>query len=95
VVERTAIPVPAATLAAYAGTYELRPGFDLVVTVEDGQLMSQATGQRKNPLFAETETKFFLKVVDAQVEFIKDANGAVTNLILHQGGRDHPAPRKL
>jgi Tfp pilus assembly protein PilF len=36
---------------------------------------------------------FFLKVVDAQIEFVKDASGAVTALVLHQGGRDQKAPR--
>lgn len=93
-VERIAITLPSATLAPYVGTYELRPGFDLVITLEGGQLMSQATGQVKVPLFAETETKFSLKVVDAQVEFVKDADGAVAHLVLHQGGRDHQALRK-
>jgi hypothetical protein len=94
VVERTAIALPQATLATYVGTYELRPGFDLAITLEGAQLMSQATGQGKVALFAETETKFFLKVVDAQVEFLKDANGVVTHLVLHQGGGDHKGPRK-
>lgn len=94
VVERTAIPLPAATLATYTGSYELRPGFDLAITLEDGRLMSQATGQGKTELFAETETKFFLKVVDAQIEFIKDAQGTVTHLVLHQGGRDIRGTRK-
>lgn len=88
VVERQAITLPRATLEPYVGTYELRPGFDLAITLEGDQLMSQATGQAKLPLFAESETKFFPKVVDAQVEFFKDANGTVTHLILHQGGRD-------
>jgi hypothetical protein len=32
--------------------------------------------------------------VDAEIEFIKDKDGAVTGLILHQGGRDIPGPRK-
>jgi Tfp pilus assembly protein PilF len=31
--------------------------------------------------------------VDAQIEFVKDASGAVTALVLHQGGRDQKAPR--
>ena len=63
--ERTEISLPAELLAAYVGTYELRPGFDLVVTLEGGHLMTQATGQPKVPLFAESQTKFFLKAVDA------------------------------
>jgi hypothetical protein len=45
-------------------------------------------------LFAESETRFFLKVVDAQVEFISDASGAVTHLVIHQGGQDTKAMRK-
>jgi Domain of unknown function (DUF3471) len=68
--------------------------FSIVMTVEDGQLMTQATRQPKFPLFAESDTKFFLKVVDAQVEFFRDEKGAVTHLVLHQGGRDAKAPRK-
>jgi hypothetical protein len=33
------------------------------------RLFAQATGQEKFEIFAESETKFFLKVVDAQLEF--------------------------
>ena len=94
VVERQAITVPAATLAPYAGTYELAPTFSLTITLEGDRLMSQATGQGKFPLFAESETAFFLKVVDAQIEFVKDEKGTVTHLILHQGGRDMKGQRK-
>jgi len=32
--------------------------------------------------------------VDAQVEFFRDEKGAVTHMVLHQGGRDAKAPRK-
>ena len=86
--ERKEITVPRKVLEKYVGTYELKPGFDLVVTLEGDQLAAQATGQQKFPLFAESETKFFLKVVDAQVEFAGD------HLILHQGGQDITAKRK-
>ena len=91
---RTAITVSPAALAAFPGTYELQPGFAIVITLEGDQLMAQATGQPKFPLFAETETRFFLKVVDAQVDFTRDARGAVTGLVLHQGGRDMPAAKQ-
>jgi CubicO group peptidase (beta-lactamase class C family) len=92
--ERTAIAVAAATLRAYPGTYEVQPGFALVITLEGDQLMAQATGQQKFPLFAETDARFFFKVVDAQVDFVRDEQGAVTRLVLHQGGRDMTALRK-
>ena len=48
--------------------------------------MVQATGQDKFEVFPESETKYFVKVIDAQVTFVKDAKGEVTHLILHQGG---------
>ena len=82
------ITVSPSVLESYVGTYELRPSFNIVVTLEDGQLMMQVTGQLKVPLFAESETEFFLKVVDAQVEFFKNEKGEVTHLMLHQNGRD-------
>jgi CubicO group peptidase (beta-lactamase class C family) len=92
--ERKEIAVSPAILEKYVGTYELMPNFDIVVTLEGSQLMSQATGQSKFPLFAESETKFFLKVVDAEVEFFKNDKGDVTHLILHQGGHDVKGTKK-
>ena len=93
-VVRTTVTVDPKILAQYAGTYELGPKFDLVVTVENGQLMTQATGQGKISLFAESETKFFPVVIEAEIDFVKDDQGKVTSLVLHQGGRDMKAPKK-
>ena len=92
--ERKEITVAPAILANYAGTYQIAPDFALVMTLEGGQLMTQATGQPKFPLFAESETKFFLKVVDAEVEFVKNDKGEVTGLVLHQGGQDIKGTKK-
>ena len=64
------------------------------MTVEGGRLMTQITGQPKFELFAESETKFFLKVVEAQVEFFTDASGAVTHLMIHQGGQETKAAKE-
>ena len=91
---RTAIAVDPKIIAQYAGTFALTPQFDLVFTVENGQLISQATGQQKIPLFAESETVFFPTVIDAKIEFFKDDQGKVTHLVLHQSGHDLKAPKK-
>ena len=45
-------------------------------------------------LFAESATRFFLKVVDAQIEFAKDGTGAITGLTLHLPQGDLKAERK-
>jgi len=92
--ERKAITLPVATLQKYVGVYELAPGVDVTMSLEGDQLMTQITGQPKFPLYPESQTRFFLKVVDAQVDFVADATGAVTRIVLHQGGADHEAKRK-
>jgi CubicO group peptidase (beta-lactamase class C family) len=90
--ERTEARVDPKILDDYAGQYELTPGLILNITVEADKLWVQPTGQRKAELFPESETEFFFKVVDAQVTFVKDSDGKVTRLVLHQGG-DHEAKR--
>ena len=77
----------------YAGEYAFTPDFVFVLTIEDGRLMAQATGQPKIELFPESETRWFLKVVDAQVEFQLDGAGKVTGLVLTQGGKNIPAKK--
>jgi hypothetical protein len=93
-VERTTVIVKPEVLAQYVGRYEMSPTFVLTVTLEDGRLMTQATNQPKFEIYPESETKFFLKVVDAQLTFARGAAGAVTEVTLHQGGRDMKA-RKI
>ncbi len=92
--ERKEITVAPDQLAQYEGVYELAPTFAITMRVKEGKLMTQATGQQEFELFPESKDRFFLKVVDAQVEFTRDASGKVTGAILHQGGRSMPAPRK-
>lgn len=92
-VERTEITVGEEVLATYVGEYELTPEMSVVVTLEDGHLQVEPTGQPKLTLFAESEDMFFLRAVNAQISFSRDASGAVTALVLHQGGRDQAAPR--
>jgi D-alanyl-D-alanine-carboxypeptidase/D-alanyl-D-alanine-endopeptidase len=94
--ERAEITVPAETLASYAGVYALdaMPDFKLTVTLESGQLQVQATQQPKFAVFAESPTKFFYKVVDAQLTFVPAADGTPAHLILHQGGMNQKATKQ-
>ena len=90
-VERTEVAVAVEILETYIGEYELSPEFSIVVTLENDALFVQATGQPRFPVFAESETKFFLRAVEAQISFTRDDSGVVTGMILHQGGRDQSA----
>jgi CubicO group peptidase (beta-lactamase class C family) len=90
---RIEIKFPEAMLAQYTGEYQLAPGFIITVTKEGNQLFTQATGQSKVEIYAESETRFFLKVVDAQLEFVKDESGKIDKLILFQGGAKLEGPK--
>ena len=81
------------TLAKYAGVYGMAPGGFMIITVVGGQLVSQMSHQNKIPLFAQSETHFTAKLVDAQIEFPSGEKGPASQLILHQGGRDMTARR--
>lgn len=92
--ERQEITLTPAELSPLAGTYTLAPGVELAITLEGSQLKAQLTGQRQLDVYPESPTLFFLKVVDAQLEFAKDASGKATQVTLHQAGRDMVAKRK-
>jgi hypothetical protein len=57
------------------------------ITKEGSKLMMQPRGQDKVELFPEAETKFFIKAIQFEVEFVKDQSGTVTGLVLNQGGQ--------
>jgi CubicO group peptidase (beta-lactamase class C family) len=88
--ERKEISLPAATVAKYAGVYELAPKVTMTITVDGDKVYAQLTGQGRNQIFPQSETLFFLKVVDAQLEFAADG----TSTVLHQNGRSTKANRQ-
>ncbi len=92
--ERKEITVATDVLRQYVGAYQLTPTFSIVITLEGNRLMSQATNQPALPLFPESETSFFLKAVDAQIEFAKNDKGEVTSLTLRQGGNEMKALKR-
>lgn len=88
----TEIQLDEKTLGKYVGKYELTSNFMITITQKENKLFAQATGQSKIEIFAETKTKFFYKVVDAQIEFFMDDAGIVSKLVLHQNG-EHEAKK--
>ncbi|MEO8275686.1 MAG: serine hydrolase [Thermoanaerobaculia bacterium] len=91
--EKQAVAVATDAYGALCGIFALAPGFDITVTNEGEHLFAQATGQPKFEIFPESPTRFFFKVVDAQIDFVL-SDGRATALTLHQGGQNLPAPRK-
>jgi CubicO group peptidase (beta-lactamase class C family) len=91
--EHKAIQLAANVLDAYAGEYQLVPGFSLVFTREGDKFFMQPTGQSKTEIFPESESDFFLVVADIQVTFVKDDKGQVIEAVLHQNGRNQTAKK--
>jgi len=87
------VPIDAKILKTYVGKYKNFVGEVFDVTVEDGKLMIRLTDQPRVQVYPESETTFFYKEVDAQIEFIKEKDGSVNRLILHQGTLNIAAKR--
>jgi CubicO group peptidase (beta-lactamase class C family) len=77
----------------YVGRYQVEPKVITTFTREGDRLMLEVTNQPKFEVFPESETVFFLEVVDATVTFVKDDKGKVTHAMINQGGRDIKAKR--
>lgn len=91
---RTSIELPSSALPQYVGVYQLSPGVEFHVTLEDGVLLIRSTtGGPAVRLWPENDTDFFVKEVDAQITFTREGSGAVNGLVLHQYGRDRPAKK--
>ncbi|MGE5430791.1 MAG: serine hydrolase, partial [Syntrophomonadaceae bacterium] len=79
-------------LKEYIGSYQIAPGFNIIITVEGGRIFGQATGQSPFEMFPASEDKFYLKVVSAQVSFQRK-DGIVTSMTLFQNGRELPGKK--
>jgi CubicO group peptidase (beta-lactamase class C family) len=88
-----AITLSPQELQKFVGQYQPRPHLVFTVRLAGDQLTVQGTGQPSFPMFPESKTEFFLKVMDSQISFLSDAEGKVTGLIVHQGGGDLPGKK--
>jgi hypothetical protein len=75
-----------AILDKYIGEYSLGPA-TFSISREGDHLMFTAPGQPKVEAFPESETVFFFKIIDAQVTFLRNEAGIVTELLFELNGR--------
>lgn len=79
-------------LESYVGDYELQPGFVITISKEGSQMKAQATGQPMFDIYPKSDSVFYLKVIEAQIEFNK-TDGKVDSLTLFQNGQEMPGKR--
>ena len=94
-IPRVAIKSDPATLPQYTGTYKMDStiGFNIDVTVKEDHL--QATFNNGNPyaFYEEKKDFFFTKQSNSQLEFERDANGKIIDVLLYFQKRKVPHPK--
>jgi CubicO group peptidase (beta-lactamase class C family) len=89
-----AVTLDSATLQRHVGRYALTPAISIDVMREGAGLVVRLTGQAPLRIYPTAAGRFFLKAVDAQLEFELPADGAsATAVTLLQGGARQRAAR--
>jgi len=83
--ERTLTTLDPLVYDSYAGEYDISPSFKLTVTREGDKLFASGPGQRFE-LLPESETLFFT-LLGLSLEFVKDAEGKITHILLNKTNR--------
>lgn len=79
----------------YVGQYAFAENPDLLLSFfrEGDKYYVQVTTQGRIQIFPESNSKFFLNVVDADATFVRDAGGKVTGLLWRQNSQTTPAKK--
>jgi len=92
-----AAPITKEELSKFVGVFDLTPAFSITFAVSGDVLTMQGTGQPAFPLMyvgiKDGHPWFFAALLNAEVEFISDASGTLTSMVLHQGGHNTPGKR--
>lgn len=85
--EKVEVTLSESELAAFEGAFTMVAApVTFTIRQRESGLEAQITGQPFYPIFAKGDDVFFYKVVDAELHFERDDDGAVSALTLHQGG---------
>jgi hypothetical protein len=87
-VVREPATVAASLLEDYAGLYQVDDERKISISREEDRLFLQVTRQARIEILPESETRFYVTEPEAAVMFVRDGNGDVTELVLHQAGRE-------
>jgi CubicO group peptidase (beta-lactamase class C family) len=83
---RTAVKLDPGLYEAYVGAYELNARRTFTVTHEGDRLFIDVPRGSKSEMFAEAESKFFLKLAEVQIRFLKDKKGEVSGIEIVANG---------
>jgi len=90
---RKTISLTEQDLVKYVGEYEVTDNTSYFVSHEGNQLYFRVSGQQKVPFYPESETRFFCKVIPAEIVFDEGKNGRMETVTLYQNGQQIKAQR--
>src|SRR3984893_9439034 len=93
--KHTEIKIDLKLFDEYVGHYGFLSDPDFVLSFwrEGEKFFMQPTNQGRIEIFPESDTRFFLKVIEAQATFVRDAQGKVTGVVWRQNGEDNQAKK--
>jgi beta-lactamase regulating signal transducer with metallopeptidase domain len=83
----TAIAIDPRLIDRYVGRY-INDNLEMTASREGNQLFVQVTGYGRYPVYPYSDHDFFATILPAQISFVADQTGKVTQLIRHQRGKD-------
>jgi CubicO group peptidase (beta-lactamase class C family) len=83
-----AVEVDPAIYASYAGRYQVSAEMIITVTTDSGRLFAQVPDQPQIELLPASETEFFAEGADLRLRFEVGEDGAVTGMIILEGGQE-------
>lgn len=91
-IPRVAIQSKPANLPQYTGTYKMdsTAGFIIDVTIKGDHLQAIFNNGSPYEYYEEKKDFFFTKRVNSQLEFERDSNGKITDVLLYFNGRKVP-----
>jgi len=92
--ERKVINLPPEIFDRYCGEYEISPGSSIRIFRQGQRFWVQVEGQRQVEILPESETRFFGRLLEVEINFSLDAEGRANALTLIQGRKEIQA-RKI
>ncbi|MFD1141158.1 serine hydrolase [Larkinella insperata] len=89
---RQTVVVPEAVLEAYVGDYQ-EGNRIYTITRENNRLFEHVKGSSRAELFPESQSQFFFRSFNAEIEFIRDASGKVVKRTMVYNGQRSEAQR--
>jgi len=90
---RKEVAIESKFLDRYAGKYQFPSGQSARVTRNGSHLFLQAEGDVKLAFYPESTENFFAKIMDAQITFMTDSEGHITELLFHRNGSTQQVKR--